>query len=128
MFEELTKEVLKFINDKLTDRGINYDFDEKKPPIVHPYFVGDYSDLGSSTEDGLFESEFTLNGFTRGEWLTLENAREIIEELFSDCTTILENGSGVSISYSGCLIIPTGDSELKRIQITLNIKEWKVTI
>lgn len=124
----MTKTVLKFINDRLTDNSINYEFGEWTSPIIYPYFVGEYSDLGSDTEDGLCESDFTLNGFTRGMWLDLENAREAIEELFSDCTTILENGSGVDISYSGCLIIPTGDSELKRIQINLKIKEWKVSI
>ncbi len=124
----MTKAALAFINRKLTDSAINYEFGEWTSAIVYPYFVGEYNDAGSNTEDGLSESSFTLNGFTRGTWLDLENSREIIEDLFSDCTTILENGSGIDISYSGALIVPTGDDALKRIQISIKIKEWKVTI
>lgn len=124
----MTNAVLKHIDERLSSNGITYEFVEKKPPITYPYFVGTYTDLGATDESGLYESDLTLDGFTRGSWLTLENARQTIENLFSEYTTILENGSGICISYSGCLIVPTGDSELKRIQITLNIKEWKVTI
>ena len=124
----MTKEVLKFISDKLTKSKINYSFGEWTSDIVYPYFVGEYVDFGAANEDGLYESDFTLIGFSRDAWLTLEKARETIEKLFADCTTILKNGSGVDISYSGCRIIPTGDDELKRIEINLKIKEWKVTI
>lgn len=124
----MTKAVLKFINDTLENAGINYDFAVWKRSIVYPYWVGEYADLGAENEDGMSESSFSINGWTRGEWLDLENVRETVESLFSDCTTILENGSGVDISYSGAQIIPTGDEELKRMQINLNIKEWKVTV
>lgn len=124
----MTSAILKHINDILTSNGITYEFGEKKPPITYPYFVGTYTDLGASDESGLYESDLTLDGFSKTDWLTLERARETIENLFAEYTTILGNGSGICISYSGCLIVPTGDSELKRIQITLNIKEWKVSI
>ena len=124
----MTKTLLKFINDKLTSASINYELGEWASDIVYPYFVGEYYETGFDTESGLSECDFTLDGFTRDTWDTLETARETIERLFSDCTTILENGSGVDISYSDSLIVPTGDSELKRIKISLKIKEWKVTI
>lgn len=122
----MTKTLLKFISDQLESAKINYEYGEWNSEIVYPYFVGEYTDLEPYTEDGLQESDFTLNGFTRGGWIDLETAKETIERLFQDYTTILDNGSGISISYSGCLIVPTGDAELKRIQITLKIKEWKV--
>lgn len=124
----MTKTLLKFISDKLESVKINYEYGEWNSGIVYPYFVGEYTDLEPYTEDGLQESDFTLNGFTRGGWIDLETAKETIERLFSDCTTILDNGSGINISYAGCLIVPTGDAELKRIQITLKIKEWKVSL
>lgn len=124
----MTKAALKFINDTLENAGINYDFAERKRGIIYPYWVGEYADLGAENEDGMSEYSFTLNGWTRGEWLDLENERETVESFFSDCTTILENGSGIDISYAGAQIIPTGDAELKRMQINLNIKEWKVTV
>lgn len=123
----MTTAVLKLINEQLSLWGINYEFGEwTTTPIPYPYFVGSYAKREPLTEDGLCECDFTLDGFTRGAWLDLEFAKEIIEKVFSNCTRILENGSGVDVSYSGSLIIPTGDDELKRIQIKLNIKEWKV--
>lgn len=122
----MTKTLLKFISDQLESAKINYEYGEWNSEIVYPYFVGEYTDLEPYTEDGLQESDFTLNGFTRGGWIDLETAKETIERLFLDRTAILDNDSGISISYSGCLIVPTGDAELKRIQITLKIKEWKV--
>lgn len=124
----MTKTLLKFISDRLESVKINYEYGEWNSEIVYPYFVGEYTDLEPYTEDGLQESDFTLNGFTRGGWIDLESAKETIERLFSDSTTVLDNGSGINISYSGCLIVPTGDSELKRIQINLKIKEWKVNV
>lgn len=124
----MTKTLLKFISDRLESVKINYEYGEWNSEIVYPYFVGEYADLEPYTEDGLQESDFTLNGFTRGDWIDLESAKETIERLFSDSTTILDNGSGINISYSGCLIVPTGDAELKRIQINLKIKEWKVNV
>lgn len=120
--------VLKFIGDLLTTNSINYEFFEWTSDIVYPYFVGEYSEVDFDSESGYKECDFTLNGFSRDSWKTLEDARETIERIFSDCTTVLENDSGINISYNGSLIIPTGDDELKRIQIRLKIKEWKVTV
>lgn len=122
----MTIEVLKFISDRLTDAGINYEFGEWKSPIVYPYFTGEYQEESPITEDGLQEAEFVLNGFSRGSWYLLEQEKAKIEKLFSDCTSILPNGSGIDISYSGTLIIPPDDAELKRIQINLSIKEWRL--
>lgn len=122
----MTKTLLKFISDKLIGAGINYEFGEWNSEIVYPYFVGEYADLEVYTEDGLQESDFTLNGFTRGSFIELETVKEKIEKLFSNCIELLSNGSGIMISYSGSLTVPTGDAELKRIQISLSIKEWKV--
>lgn len=119
-------EVLKLISDMLTDAGINYEFGQWSGEIVYPYFVGEYTESEPITEDGLIQSTFVLNGFSRSLWLDLEKAKEIIEKLFSNKIQILESGSGVGIWYAGALIVPEDDLELKRIQINLTIKEWKV--
>lgn len=124
----MTADVLKLISDRLAAAGINYEFGEWNSDIVYPYFVGEYSEPEPITEDGLQEADFTLNGFSRSSWLVLETAKQTIEQTFSNCTLILDNGSGVDVSYGGSLIIPTGDAELKRIQISLKIKEWKVNV
>ena len=124
----MTKSVLEFISTKLTQAGINYEYGEWNSTVRYPYFVGSYNEYEPTEEDGLHEADFTLDGFSRGSWIALENAKETIEQAFYDCTSILDNNSGVDISYGGALIVPTGDAELKRIQITLKIKEWKVNI
>ena len=122
----MTKATLKHIRDNLAMAGINYEFGEWTDDLVYPYWVGEYQESPRMTEDGLCEATFILNGFSRGKYLDLENDKETIEKLFTYSTAILEDGTGVSIEYDRALIVPTGDAELKRMQINLSIKEWRV--
>ena len=117
--------VLAYINNKLTEAGVNYEFGEWRGKLVYPYWVGEYSETPSMNEDGAVEATLKLNGFTRGGWLGFENEKRKIEAVFYHNTSILDDGSGVDISYSGSLIVPTGDAELKRMEITLSIKQWR---
>lgn len=119
-------ESLKFINDKLDENNINYEFMQWTKDVVYPYFVGEYQEAESLNEDGLQESTFILTGFSNGSWLGLEQAKEKIEKIFNSVTVILPNGNAMAVFYSGSLVVPTGDERLKRIQINLAIKEWKV--
>ena len=122
----MTIESLKFINKKLEENNINYEFMQWSKDIVYPYFVGEYQEAESLNEDGLQESTFILTGFSKGSWLNLEQAKEKIEKIFNSVTVILPSGNAMAVFYSGSLVVPTGDAELKRIQINLAIKEWKV--
>lgn len=118
---------LKYISDELDALNINYQFAEwTTDPVPNPYFVGEYTESDSPTkdEDGLQEITFILTG-TGTTWFALEEAKSKIENNFSK-TAILPNGNGIAVFYSGSLIVPTGDAELKRIQINLTIKEWRV--
>lgn len=121
-------ETLKFLNKTLLDNGINYELMEYNKDLKYPYFVGEYNENELSVEDQTIENSFILTGFTRGSWLDLVVIKEKIERLFNDKTAILDNKMGVVISYQGSLVVPTGDAELKKIQINLNIKEWKVDL
>ena len=121
-------EALKFINDKLDENNINYEFMQWTKDIVYPYFVGEYQEAESINEDGLQESTFILSGFSKESWIGLEQAKEKIEKIFNSLAVILPNGNGMAVFYSGSLVIPTGDEKLKRIQINLQVKEWKVNI
>lgn len=127
----MSKAVLKLVSDAMESLGIEYAFGVYEGnPIVYPYFVGEYTETEASTEDGLQETTFMLTGFSRDTWLTLEEAKEKIENHFNQVggkTVITDNGSGVAIFYAHSLIVPTGDAELKSIQVNLSIKEWKVT-
>lgn len=100
-----------------------------KNPVKYPYFVGDYTESESFSEDGLVESTWTLTGFSRDSWDTLEIAREKIEKYFERINGRIvgaNDGSYIVCAYAGSLIVPTGDPELKKIQINLNVKEWRV--
>ena len=126
----MTKQALKIISDAMTALGLEYGFGEYSGnPVKYPYFVGEYTETESFTEDGLQESTVLLTGFSRGSWLDLENAKEKIEKHFNQVggkTVITDNGSAVAVFYGNSLIVPTGDAELKSIQVNLIIKEWKV--
>lgn len=118
---------LAFISNYLGMLGINYAFAEWKGAIPDRYFVGEYIEVASLTkeENGFQETDFILNGFTRKTWLSLEQDKQIIEGALP-IKHIFEDGSGITINYGTSQVIPTGDAQLKRIQINLSIKEWKV--
>lgn len=126
----MSKNLLKVVSDGMAEMGIEYDFLEyTKSPIVYPYFVGEYTETEPTTEDGLQETTFMLSGFTRDAWLTLENAKDKIENYFNKVygkTVMVDDGSAVAVFYGNALVVPTGDEELKKIQINLQCKEWRV--
>lgn len=119
-------EILKIINFELQKIGINYEFMEWTSDVVYPYFVGEYEDEGGSLESGMGESIFMLTGTTRGSWKDLQDTTELIKSHFNDFRTIIDNSSGIWILYDRGFPIPTGEQDLKRIQINLKIREWKV--
>lgn len=127
----MTTAALKIVSDGMDALGLEYGFGTYiGNPVMYPYFVGEYQEEASITEDGLQESVFMLTGFSRTDWESLEIAKEAIENYFdkvSGLTLIAENGNGICISYETAMIVPTGDAELKRIQINLRIQEWKVS-
>lgn len=127
----MTTAVMKFISEAMESEGIPYEFMEFTSAVnsVSSYWVGEYSEVEPITEDGLQEPQFILNGFGRGSWLKLEQQKEKIEKLFPAIggrTAILDNGSGVAVFYGNAFPVPTGDGFLKRLQINLVVKEWKV--
>lgn len=126
----MSKKVLKAVSDGMQALGIEYGFGEyKADPVVYPYFVGEYTETEAANEDGMQQSTFILTGFSRGSWLDLENAVQLISDYFHPVEgkiVITETGSAVAIFYANSMTIQTGDAELKREQINLTVKEWKV--
>ena len=125
----MTSEPLKLISDGMAALGLNYAFERWKDKPKYPYFTGEYLEEESTSEDGMQQCDFILTGITRGSWLDLETAKEKIENYFyrDGRTAIASNGNAVVVSYSNSFVIPSGDAELKKIEIHLNVKEWKVT-
>lgn len=126
----MTKGSLKFISDTLTNAGINYEFGAFLSSFVpETYFVGEYNENSPVNEDGMQETVFMLTGTSRSGLLELETEKEIIRSLFPEIggkTAILPNGNGIAVFYSSSLNIPVDNMELKRIQINLTVKEWRV--
>ena len=126
----MSKNILKIVENAHKVLGIPYAFVEfKDNPITYPYSVGEYTETEPMNEDGMQESTFMLNLFHRGSWAELAEAKEKIEKYFNKVygkTVIADDGSAVAVFYANALIVPTGDAELKRIQINLHCKEWSV--
>lgn len=121
-------ELLNFINSELEKVQVPYEFGEWTSTVTDPYFVGEYSEFEPSSESGEEEKTFILNGFTRESALVLEEMKEKIKTAFpvEGKTAILDNGSGVAVFYSNSFPVPTGEEGLKRIQVNLSVKYWKV--
>ena len=120
--------VLGIINEELNSIGVPYEFMEWTDPVQYPYWVGEYSDTPTVTEDGFKESTVILTGTTKGTWLELEQTRAKIEKHFHPICGLsrsTEDGT-VVIYYGNSFPVPTGEADLKRIQINLEVKEWKV--
>ena len=124
----MTSEPLKLISDGMEALGLNYAFERWKDEPKYPYFTGEYQETQAASEDGMQECDFILTGWHRGEIAALEEAKEKIENYFyrDGRTAIASNGNAVVVSYSNSFVIPSGDAELKKIEIHLSVKEWKV--
>ena len=129
----MSKAALKIISEAMESMELKYGFMEYRisgpDPLPKTYFTGEYQETESFSEDGLQETQFILNGFSREPWIRLEDAKEKIRKYFNNVTgktVITDEGSAVAVFYGNSLVIPTGDAELKRIQINLTIKEWSV--
>ena len=123
--------VLSIINEELDSIGVPYEFMRWTSAVEYPYWVGEYSEDPITTEDGSKISTVILTGTTNtdvGTWLELEQTRAKIEKHFHPiCGLSRSTDDGVVvIFYENSFPIPTGEANLKRIQINLRVKEWKV--
>ncbi len=119
---------LKFIADKLKEIGVPYCFEEWTKEISYPYFIGEYTESEPLNEDGESESSFILTGTTNSSWFSLEQEKDKIRKAFPDVsiTEILSGNIAIAVMYAGAVPVPTGTDQLKRIQINLKVKEWRV--
>ena len=119
---------LKFINEQMDIIAVPYEFGEWTSPVAYPYGVGEITEDPITTEDGLEESTMILTGFFRGNSrLDLETAKQKIKKHFDPIFGLrARTGSGtIAAFFDGAFYIPSGEAQLKKIQINLKIKEWK---
>lgn len=119
--------VLGIIDEELTGIGVPYEFMRWTSAVEYPYFVGEYSEFPTVTEDGYKESTVILTGTTKGSWLELERIRAKIENHFPAVYGLRKSTDTgtVVVYYGNSFPVHTGEADLKRIQINLDIKEWK---
>ena len=126
----MSKAVLSTITKALkTDLGLNYEYGRWESEIAYPYWVGELQETPATSEDGQQESTFILQGHSRSGMLPLENDKEAIEQLFhpiSGYIVTADNGNVVAIFYANSQLVKSVDAELKRMDVYLTIKEWKV--
>lgn len=122
-------DVLNIVNAEMQALGIPYEFERwTAETIEYPYFVGEYIESPAEDESGKNETEFILTGTTRGTWLELEQMRDKIETSFHpvEGKRYMTEKAGIAIFYANAFPVPTETEDLKRIQINLDIKKWKV--
>lgn len=122
---------LKFINEQMDIIAVPYEFGEWSSEIQYPYFVGEITEEPTITEDGRESSTMLLTGFHRGKMLDLLTVMEKIKSHFSPVHGLrVTTGSGSTIAafFDGWFPVPSGEADLKKIQINIKIFEWKGAI
>lgn len=119
--------MLKFINEQMSFLQIAYEFMEWTQPVTGAYTVGEYSGVPTFNEDGSEESNFILTVTTRGKWIELEEIKDKIKKHFPSVFGLRGNtdSGSIAVFFSDAFPVPTGEADLKRLQINLTIKEWK---
>lgn len=120
-------EKLKFINEQMDILAVPYEFGEWTSEVKYPYFTGESTETPTTSEDGYEESTLILNGFHRGKYIDLEIIKEKIKKHFDPDFGLRDttDSGTIAVFFDGSFYIPTGEADLKRIQINLLIKEWK---
>lgn len=121
---------LKFVNEQMGAIGIPYEFGQWSSEIVYPYYVGEITEEPVETEDGLEESTLLLTGFHRGSLIDLERSKNTIKNHFPAVYGLRGNtdGGAIAVFFDGAFYVPSGEADLKKVQINLKIKEWKGAI
>ena len=123
----MIKSVLAAVGNELKSIGVPYAFMRWGSPVDGRYWVGEYSETPTGTEDGYEEATVILTGTTQNEWLELLQDQEKIEDHFPAVggLRISTDKGAVVIFYGHSFPVPTGEASLKRLQVNLQIKAWK---
>lgn len=123
----MIESILATIKAEMQNIGIPYEYMRWKGKVEYPYFVGEYTEIPTDSEDGREEGTLLLAGYTRNTWLELTQAIQKIKDHFPSVGGFRKaTDSGVVVLfYSHAFPIDTGDAELKKIQINIDVMAWK---
>lgn len=120
--------ILGIATKELNDIGIPYEFMRWTDSVVpETYWIGEYTETATLTEDGYEEGTLLVTGTTQGSWIKmLQDTAKIKDHFPSICglRTSTDNGT-VVIFYDNCIPVQTGQANLKRMQVNLRVKAWK---
>lgn len=120
-------EKLKFIKEQMNVISVPYEFGEWTSAVKYPYSVGEITEEPTTTEDGAEESTLLLTVWHRGKFIDLERIKAKIKKHFGSiygCRGSTGSGS-IAVFFDGSFYVPSGEEDLKKMQINLKIKEWK---
>lgn len=120
-------EKLGYINEQMNILSVPYEFGQWTSKVSYPYFVGEITEEPITTEDGFEQSTLLLTGFHRGTFEDLLTVKEKIKKHFDPIDGLRGStqSGAIAVFYDGFFFVPTGEADLKKIQINLTIKEWK---
>ena len=96
-------------------------------PIVYPYWVYEVLESSASTESGMEEQTIILDGFNRGNLAALLRIHDVINKAFKNGVTVIgDDGSTLCFTYGGFTFPDTGIESLKRIEITFDVRKWRI--
>lgn len=123
----MIEKALGIAKDELKNIDVPYEFMRWTSTVEDRYWVGEFTETPTDTEDGYEEGTLILTGTTRSSWLALMQDREKIKDHFPTISGFRKTTDKgvVVIFYDNALPVPTGEADLKRIQINLQIKAWK---
>lgn len=120
--------ILGIIKDELKSIDVPYEF-MRWTSTTNPekYWIGEYTESPVFTEDGSEEYSLILTGTTKASWLELMQDMAKIKDHFPTVGGLRKTTDigAVVIFYENNFPVPTGDANLKRIQVNLRIKAWK---
>ncbi|MBR5004935.1 MAG: hypothetical protein IKY14_05710, partial [Erysipelotrichaceae bacterium] len=103
---------LKFINEQMTVLSVPYEFGEWTSKVQYPYFVGEFTEEPSTTEDGYEQTTLILNGFHRGKYIDLEAIRAKIKKHFHPIYGLraTTNSGAIAVFYGNAFPVPTNEA------------------
>lgn len=116
---------LGILGEILRNNNIKAEFRQWTAKIPDIYWVYTYIEADNSFETGCKSGTIILDGFTRNSLSLLENQKEKIIQLFEDFRKTIGN-TVVYLGSAEAQQIDTYDKELKRVQINIDFKEWRI--
>lgn len=125
----MTTEGLKYMDSLFESLGIPYEFLQwNSPNVPNTYWTGEYIDNEPMNEDGMEQASFILTGVTNRKFIELETVKQTLKKHITNegMTAVLESGSVIAVTFVDSQPLPSVEYGVHRLQITLNIREWRI--